>query len=208
MAGGVILAAIEGLNLVLTRVLMPSMEQQQAAAELGGVTIDPLLPPSDPSRPRISRHQRGGATVSPSLPLFISHHMCIFEADSPASPFFLSLSLNLRLSPFLSLCLTTPLFLSSALCVSPLPFTLSFSVYSKRPSIGMLVLLLPLYSLDLADSMRENLPPCLLPTGNHKDSLWIVLLALLLLIVMIVALLLLKLLMNQSLPGSSGKTIQ
>lgn len=54
LAGGLILAAIEGLNLVLTRVLMPSMEQQAAEQ---GVPIDPLLPPADPTRPRINRHR-------------------------------------------------------------------------------------------------------------------------------------------------------
>lgn len=53
LAGGVILAAIEGLNLVLMRVLMPSMEQQQSE---GMVQVDTLLPPNDPSRPRASRN--------------------------------------------------------------------------------------------------------------------------------------------------------
>jgi mitochondrial import inner membrane translocase subunit TIM17 len=53
-AGGMVLAAIEGLNLVLMRVLMPSMEQQQLA-QSGAIVVDQLLPPSDPARPRISR---------------------------------------------------------------------------------------------------------------------------------------------------------
>lgn len=55
MAGGAILAAIEGLNVVLMRVLMPLLEKQQAEA---GVEIDRLIPPVDPSRPRVPRTQR------------------------------------------------------------------------------------------------------------------------------------------------------
>lgn len=49
VAGGVILAAIEGLNLLLMRVLMPSIEKQQMEA---GIPIDTLEPPNDPLRPR------------------------------------------------------------------------------------------------------------------------------------------------------------
>lgn len=49
LAGGVILAAIEGLNIVVMRVIMPAFEKQ-AAAE-GGM-VDTLMPPMDPSRPR------------------------------------------------------------------------------------------------------------------------------------------------------------
>lgn len=49
LAGGVILAAIEGLNLLLMRVLMPKMEKQQLEA---GIPIDTLEPPNDPLRPR------------------------------------------------------------------------------------------------------------------------------------------------------------
>lgn len=48
LVGGVILAAIEGLNLVLMRVIMPQFEKQQEV----GYEIDQLLPPPDPSRPR------------------------------------------------------------------------------------------------------------------------------------------------------------
>lgn len=47
LAGGVILAAIEGFNLLLMRVLMPSMEQQ---AQQAGMPVDKLLPPRDPTR--------------------------------------------------------------------------------------------------------------------------------------------------------------
>ncbi len=77
IAGGVILAAIEGLNLVLTRVLMPSMEQQQAQLE-GGVPVDPLLPPVDPSRPRVNRRTQpkvnwdSNPAPSPLFPSFSS----------------------------------------------------------------------------------------------------------------------------------------
>lgn len=49
LVGGVILAAIEGLNLVLMRVIMPSFEKQQEA----GFEVDQLLPPPDPLRPKI-----------------------------------------------------------------------------------------------------------------------------------------------------------
>jgi hypothetical protein len=47
VVGGVILACIEGLNIAISRVLMPSFEQQQAAA---GLPIDLLDPPRDPLR--------------------------------------------------------------------------------------------------------------------------------------------------------------
>jgi import inner membrane translocase subunit TIM17 len=49
LVGGVVLAAIEGLNITLMRVIMPSLEKQQAAA---GIEIDRLEPPRDPMRPR------------------------------------------------------------------------------------------------------------------------------------------------------------
>jgi hypothetical protein len=49
VVGGVILAAIEGLNLLLMRVLMPSIEKQQQEQ---GIEVDKLNPPVDPTRPR------------------------------------------------------------------------------------------------------------------------------------------------------------
>lgn len=49
--GSVILAAIEGLNLLLMRVLMPSIEKQQLEQ---GMEIDRLNPPNDPTRVRSS----------------------------------------------------------------------------------------------------------------------------------------------------------
>lgn len=52
LAGGVILAAIEGLNVLLMRVLMPRMEK---AAQEQGMPIDRLEPPADPFRPRQKR---------------------------------------------------------------------------------------------------------------------------------------------------------
>lgn len=71
IAGGAILAAIEGLNILIMRVLMPSIEQQQAQQ---GIEVDKLLPPSDPSRPRAVRNN------SPRKPLF--------EANPSPSPLF------------------------------------------------------------------------------------------------------------------------
>lgn len=52
LVGGVILAAIEGLNIVVTRALMPMLEEKQAAA---GMVVDTLEPPVDPLRPRIGK---------------------------------------------------------------------------------------------------------------------------------------------------------
>jgi len=46
LVGGVILAAIEGLNLVVMRVVMPYFEKQQT------VEVDTLMPPVDPLKPR------------------------------------------------------------------------------------------------------------------------------------------------------------
>ena len=43
--GGVLLAAIEGLNIVVQRVIMPMIEKQQSDS---GVPIDLLEPPRDP----------------------------------------------------------------------------------------------------------------------------------------------------------------
>lgn len=50
IAGGVILAAIEGLGLVLQRVLMPMLEKQQTQADM---PQDLLEPPVDPLRPYV-----------------------------------------------------------------------------------------------------------------------------------------------------------
>lgn len=47
IAGGVILACIEGLNIAITRVLMPRIEKQQLEA---GIPLDMLEPPHDPRR--------------------------------------------------------------------------------------------------------------------------------------------------------------
>lgn len=49
IAGSLILGAIEGLNLLIMRVVMPYMEKQQVEQ---GMVIDRLLPPEDPSRVR------------------------------------------------------------------------------------------------------------------------------------------------------------
>ena len=48
IAGGVILAAIEGVSLMLTRVIMPSVER--SAQQAANATVDKLLPPRDPTR--------------------------------------------------------------------------------------------------------------------------------------------------------------
>jgi hypothetical protein len=50
LAGGVILAAIEGLSVVMSRVLMPMLEKQQQAADM---PVDLLDPPVDPLRPYV-----------------------------------------------------------------------------------------------------------------------------------------------------------
>jgi hypothetical protein len=64
VVGGVILAAIEGLNLVIMRVLMPSIEKKQMEQ---GMEIDRLMPPVDPSRPR-SNYSKTMHSVSPGSP--------------------------------------------------------------------------------------------------------------------------------------------
>ena len=54
LVGGVILAAIEGLNVMVSRVLMPYMEKK--SQEGGGmVVVDRLEPPVDPLRRRSGR---------------------------------------------------------------------------------------------------------------------------------------------------------
>lgn len=57
LVGGVILAAIEGLNIVVMRVIMPAFEKKQAEE---GQVVDTLLPPVDPSRPRTTYHANKG----------------------------------------------------------------------------------------------------------------------------------------------------
>lgn len=54
LVGGVILAAIEGLGIVMSRVISPSLEQQEMQA---GKPVDTLLPPPDPLRPRMPKRQ-------------------------------------------------------------------------------------------------------------------------------------------------------
>lgn len=50
--GGVLMAAIEGLNIVIQRVLMPYMEKKQNEAA-GTIHVDLLDPPIDPLRPSL-----------------------------------------------------------------------------------------------------------------------------------------------------------
>jgi hypothetical protein len=52
LAGGVILAAIEGFNIALSRVIFPYMENQQLQQ---GIKIDLLEPPTDPLRASYAR---------------------------------------------------------------------------------------------------------------------------------------------------------
>lgn len=54
LVGGVLLAAIEGLNIAVTRLLMPMLEKR--SVEQGG-PVDMLEPPRDPLRPRMNRSQ-------------------------------------------------------------------------------------------------------------------------------------------------------
>lgn len=63
--GGILLAAIEGLNIVVQRVVMPYIEKSQADA---GIPIDMLEPPNDPLRPRSLQRSvpLWDATPSPS----------------------------------------------------------------------------------------------------------------------------------------------
>mmetsp|Transcript_6568 Transcript_6568/g.6698 ORF Transcript_6568/g.6698 Transcript_6568/m.6698 type:complete len:219 (-) Transcript_6568:92-748(-) len=54
LVGGILLAAIEGLNIAVTRVLMPMIEKGNAEE---GKIIDMLDPPMDPLRSRIGKRQ-------------------------------------------------------------------------------------------------------------------------------------------------------
>lgn len=59
LAGGVILAVIEGLNVGIQRVVMPYFERRALEAE-GAIKVDLLDPPEDPMRAR-SRSLLGGS---------------------------------------------------------------------------------------------------------------------------------------------------
>lgn len=61
--GGLILAAIEGLSLAMSRVFVPFLEKQTMAS--AGMPIDTLEPPSDPSRPR-NAYPKTLHTVNPT----------------------------------------------------------------------------------------------------------------------------------------------
>jgi hypothetical protein len=82
LAGGVILAAIEGLNILIVRVLVPSFEKQQMEAQgIAPPKVDPLEPPRDPNRPRSS---------VPKKPLWESNPAPspLFQSSAPSSPSF------------------------------------------------------------------------------------------------------------------------
>lgn len=49
LVGGMILAAIEGLTLVMSRIVFPYFERQSMQGA-GQVVVDELLPPRDPNR--------------------------------------------------------------------------------------------------------------------------------------------------------------
>ena len=68
--GGVILAAIEGLNVLMMRVIMPKFEAQQNEA---GIPVDRMEPPIDPSRLRRHKDKKPQALWQPeqaASPLF------------------------------------------------------------------------------------------------------------------------------------------
>jgi import inner membrane translocase subunit TIM17 len=71
LMGGLVLAAIEGLNVVVQRALMPFIEKRQAAE---GVAIDMLEPPNDPLRPTFARKQINDIYVEPSPPVSSQLH--------------------------------------------------------------------------------------------------------------------------------------
>lgn len=60
--GGVLLAAIEGLNIAVTRYLMPMMEKQSAD---GQRNVDTMQPPVDPLRPRRRKPDSSYKPLSP-----------------------------------------------------------------------------------------------------------------------------------------------
>lgn len=62
-----ILAAIEGLSLVITRVVMPYFERRMlAASNAVEVRVDKLLPPVDPLRGKSRIPRRSGSTSQKS----------------------------------------------------------------------------------------------------------------------------------------------
>lgn len=67
VAGGVILAAIEGVSLLVTRVVMPALEKQFQEDAAGAAIVkkkDKLLPPVDPAR-KLPRYRSSISRSSP-----------------------------------------------------------------------------------------------------------------------------------------------
>lgn len=64
LVGGVLLAAIEGLNIAVSRIVMPMLEKRSNE----DIVIDMMEPPVDPMRPRASRNQTS-FRQSPSAPV-------------------------------------------------------------------------------------------------------------------------------------------
>lgn len=87
LVGGVILAAIEGLNIVVMRVIMPAFEKKQAEE---GQAVDTLLPPIDPSRPRTTYRAKTGLfdsnTQPSSSPLLSGGSSGLFGGSTFGSP--------------------------------------------------------------------------------------------------------------------------
>eukprot|EP01038_Epipyxis_sp_PR26KG_P005582 gene5582-7707_t len=61
LMGGVLLAGIEGFNILLLRVIMPMMEKNN---EQLGIQIDKLLPPIDPNRQRLPANRSSSSSSS------------------------------------------------------------------------------------------------------------------------------------------------
>ena len=68
VVGGVILAAIEGLNVMVSRVLMPYLERKNTEQAGGMMPVDRLEPPVDPMRRRSGRVSHTPIEFIPSLP--------------------------------------------------------------------------------------------------------------------------------------------
>lgn len=72
LVGGIILAAIEGLNILLMRVIMPQFEKQAEDPAM----VDKLLPPPDPLVPRAPKRSKPSWESTPTpTPLFSSDAM-------------------------------------------------------------------------------------------------------------------------------------
>ena len=87
LAGGVILAAIEGLNVFVSRVVFPYLEKQQ---EQVGMPVDLLEPPMDPLRPYVKRAPLFKPSVDPdgTNSSAVPSSSYLFAQPSSSSPIF------------------------------------------------------------------------------------------------------------------------